>query len=211
MLYQLSYVGRTAQCSAGRAPPHFGARRPGCIIGGVLPAGAELLLLEPHADERGVFTELFRDSWDLGVAPAQWNVVRSEANVLRGVHAHWRHADYLTVVAGRAAVGLHDLRDGSPTEGQGTIVELAADEPHALVIPTGVAHGFYFLEPSLHVYAVTHEWDPADELGCRWDDPGLGIPWPSAAPLVSERDRALGPLSELRAAVREALAAAAPS
>jgi dTDP-4-dehydrorhamnose 3,5-epimerase len=103
------------------------------------------------------------------------------------------------------------LREGSPTEGMGMVVELAADEAHALVIPTGVAHGFYFPERSLHVYAVSHEWDPSDELGCRWDDPELGIGWPCTDPLLSERDRALGPLSELRAGVRGALAAASPS
>jgi dTDP-4-dehydrorhamnose 3,5-epimerase len=179
------------------------------IISAMLPSGVELQRLEPHADARGVFTELFRESWELPVAPVQWNAVRSEPNVLRGVHAHWRHADYLTVVVGKASIGLHDLREGSETEGLGTLVELAADAPAALSIPPGVAHGFYFHEPSLHVYAVSHEWDPSDELGCRWDDPGLGIDWPCSEPLVSDRDRALGPLSSLRAAWRAALAAAA--
>jgi dTDP-4-dehydrorhamnose 3,5-epimerase len=175
----------------------------------VLPAGVELHRFQPHADARGVFTEFFRDSWELSVAPAQWNLVRSEANVLRGVHAHWRHADYLTVASGRAAIGLHDLREGSPTEGLATVVELAAADPHGLTIPAGVAHGFYFPEPSLHVYAVSHEWDPEDELGCRWDDPGLGIAWPCTEPRLSARDDELGPLSELRAVVRQALAASA--
>jgi len=174
----------------------------------VLPFGVDLQRLEPHADSRGVFTELFRDSWELPVSPVQWNAVRSEANIMRGVHAHWRHADYLTVVVGKAAIGLHDLREGSPTEGLGTVVELAADAPAALSIPPGVAHGFYFHEPSLHVYAVSHEWDPSDELGCRWDDPELGITWPCSEPLISGRDRELGPLSSLRVAWRAALAAA---
>jgi dTDP-4-dehydrorhamnose 3,5-epimerase len=160
----------------------------------------------PHADSRGVFTELFRDSWELGVVPAQWNVVSSVANVLRGVHAHWRHTDYLAVVAGRVTVGLHDLRDGSPTEGLGVAVELRAGRPSALVIPTCVAHGFYFHEPSIHVYAVSHEWDPADELGCRWDDPELGIDWPCSGPMLSERDEGLGTLSQLRETVSAALA-----
>ncbi len=164
--------------------------------------------LEPHADSRGVFTELFRESWGLDIAPVQWNVVRSETNVLRGVHAHWRHADYLTVVAGRATIGLYDVREGSPTEGLGLTVELAEHQPHALTIPTGVAHGFYFHEPSIHVYAVSDEWDPADELGCRWDDPELALAWPCAAPDISERDETLGSLSELRAAWRAAFAAA---
>src|SRR3990172_1443631 len=142
---------------------------------GMLPAGVALLTLTPHVDERGVFTELYRASWELGVVPAQWNAVHSGANVLRGVHAHHRHTDYLTLVAGRATVGLHDLRLGSSTEGLGTTVELDSREPAALVIPVGVAHGFYFHQPSIHVYAVSHEFDPADELGCRWDDPALEI------------------------------------
>jgi dTDP-4-dehydrorhamnose 3,5-epimerase len=166
----------------------------------VLPAGVDLIPLTPHADERGVFTELFRESWRPDVGLSQWNAVRSEANVLRGVHAHVRHDDYLTLVVGRATIGLHDLRSGSETEGLGLTVELDAMAPAALVIPTGVAHGFYFHEPSLHVYAVSHEFDPADELGCRWDDPALAIDWPCREPLISSRDQALGPLSDLRAA-----------
>jgi dTDP-4-dehydrorhamnose 3,5-epimerase len=174
----------------------------------VLPLGVLHQPLAPQADERGVFTELFRDSWSLEVEPTQWNAVSSVANVLRGVHAHWRHADYLTVVAGRATIGLYDLREGSSSEGCAATVELRADRPACLVVPPGVAHGFYFHEPSLHVYAVDHEWDAADELGCRWDEPGLGIDWPCEQPLLSPRDEALGSLSELRAAVRRALAPA---
>ena len=37
----------------------------------VLPLGVLHQLLAPQADERGVFTELFRDSWSLEVEPAQ--------------------------------------------------------------------------------------------------------------------------------------------
>src|SRR5438034_2304054 len=160
--------------------------------------------------KRGVFTELYRSSWEPGVEPVQWNAVRSEANVLRGVHVHRRHTDYLTVVSGSATIGLHDLRPGSPTEGVGMTVRLKPGEPAALVIPVGVAHGFYFHEPSIHVYAVSHEFDPADELGCRWDDPALEIDWPCSDPVLSERDRNLGSLSELRGAWNAALATARP-
>lgn len=172
----------------------------------MLPAGVRLVPLTPHADERGVFTELFRASWEVGVAPIQWNAVSSHANVLRGVHAHVRHTDYLTLAVGHATIGLHDLRPESPTEGLGTTVELDSEAPAALVIPVGVAHGFYFhTERSVHVYAVSHEFDPNDELGCRWDDPELDIAWPCSEPLISPRDEALGSLSDLRAVWRSAL------
>ena len=163
----------------------------------LLPVGTRLRPLEAHEDERGAFTELYRLEWDTGVAPIQWNAVRSAAGVLRGVHVHLRHKDYLTMPLGRMVVGLRDLRRGSATEGLSTLVELSGAEPAALVIPCGVAHGFYFLEDSLHVYAVTEYWDPNDELGCHWADPELEIRWPSSSPRVSERDAASPPLSSL--------------
>jgi dTDP-4-dehydrorhamnose 3,5-epimerase len=163
----------------------------------LLPAGTFLRPLEPNLDERGSFTELYRAEWGTGVTPIQWNAVRSEAGVLRGVHVHLRHDDYLTVPVGRADVGLRDLRRGSPTEGLSTLVQLGGERPGALVIPHGVAHGFYFHEPSLHVYAVTEYWDLSDELACRWDDPELEIPWPVLSARVSERDASSQPLRAL--------------
>ena len=78
------------------------------------------------------------------------------------------------------------------------MVEMRGEDLSALLIPPGVAHGFYFHEPSLHVYAVSEYWEPADELGCHWADDGLGLRWPDPAPLISERDAALPPLSELK-------------
>lgn len=162
-----------------------------------LPDGVRVLDLIAHRDERGVFTELYREQWETGVAPIQWNAVQSNAGVLRGVHVHSRHDDYLTMAAGRMTLGLCDLRPGSATHMRALTLEIAADQPRAVAIPPGVAHGFYFPEPSVHVYAVSHYWDAADELGCRWDDPGLGIPWAHSQAQLSERDEQLQPLDSL--------------
>jgi dTDP-4-dehydrorhamnose 3,5-epimerase len=164
-----------------------------------LPAGTALRPLQANGDGRGAFTELYREEWGTGARPIQWNAVWSGAGVLRGVHVHIRHDDYLTVPVGRASVGLRDLRRGSPTEGLAVLVELGRERPAALVIPHGVAHGFYFHEPSLHVYAVSEYWDPSDELACNWADPALGIPWPAATAVVSDRDRDAQPLEALLA------------
>ena len=153
-----------------------------------LPAGVKLLELTPHPDERGSFLEIFREEWPGAGHPVQWNAVRSAAGVLRGVHVHRIHDDYLTIAFGRASIGLRDLRMGSKTEGLTAVVPLSSQNPKAIVIPHGVAHGFLFHEPSLHIYAVSHYWNPADELGCKWDDPDLGIEWPERPLLVSERD-----------------------
>lgn len=172
-----------------------------------LPDGVVLTGLQTNHDDRGGFTEIWRREWETRIDPPQWNAVESGTGVLRGVHVHVRHDDYLVIVAGRAVVGMHDLRPWSPTEGTAAVVTLTPGAA-GISIPSGVAHGFCFLEPSIHVYAVSHYFDPADELGCRFDDPALGIDWPVADPRISPRDDALGSLAELR---DEYVARSAPS
>lgn len=162
-----------------------------------LPAGVELHELSPHGDERGVFTEIFREEWGSAAEPVQWNAVRSNAGVLRGVHVHLVHDDYLTIVDGRMILGLCDLRPSSPTYREALTLELDSASPRAVAIPHGVAHGFYFERDSIHVYAVSHYWNLDDELGCRWDDPGLAIPWTHENADISQRDADLQPLDQL--------------
>ncbi len=162
-----------------------------------VPQYVEIVSLDSHRDTRGSLSEIFRDEWPTGIRPVQWNLVHSEAGVLRGVHVHQRHFDYLTVVAGRMTVGLCDLRRTSPTYRSATAIELTANPAQALLIAPGVAHGFHCAEPVIHLYGVTHYWDPEDELGCRWSDPELGIPWSIQNPVLSARDAGLPSLARL--------------
>lgn len=162
-----------------------------------LPDGVVLRPLTTHSDDRGSLTEMLRGEWLTGPDPVQWNVVSTEASVLRGVHVHLRHWDYLVLVQGSVVVGLRDLRRESPTFGLAVAVEMSDACLAALTVPPGVAHGFYFHKPSLHVYGVTHYWEVDDELGCRWDDPALEIPWSVTAARISPRDADLPSLSGL--------------
>lgn len=162
-----------------------------------LPQGVVLTRLTVHPDPRGAFTEIFRMEWPTGVEPLQWNVVSSGGGVLRGVHVHPKHDDYLLVVSGRATVGLRDLRRASPTHGVAATIELSGDVLQAISIPHGVAHGFLFHEPSMHIYAVSRYWDTSDELACHWGDEALGISWPFPPTLLSERDASAQPLRSL--------------
>lgn len=177
-----------------------------------LPAGVRIRPLTMHRDFRGAFTEVFRDEWDAGMRPVQWNAVRSDPRVLRGVHVHLRHWDYLSLASGKASIGLRDLRSGSPTEGQALCIELSGDEMAALTIPPGVAHGFLFHTAALHFYAVSEYFDPTDELGCHWADPELGIPWPVTDVILSPRDADAPPLRVLldRLAPSQPIGAASP-
>jgi dTDP-4-dehydrorhamnose 3,5-epimerase len=159
--------------------------------------GVRLRHLLVHADDRGSLAEFFRDEWDTGVRPLQWNITHSETGVLRGVHVHPHHTDYLVVARGHATVGLRDLRRGSPTEGQVVIMEILGERLSGLTIPPGVAHGFLFRQPSTHIYGVSEYWSPADELRCHWADPALEIAWPVANPRLSRCDAEAPPLAEI--------------
>jgi dTDP-4-dehydrorhamnose 3,5-epimerase len=176
-----------------------------------------------HADERGSFRELWRESTtarldpeEAGAPPGsearfvQSNLSTSAAGVLRGLHYHRRQLDYWVVSAGRAFVALVDVRPLMDTTGARPRIEtreLAADD--WVVIPAGVAHGFLALEPLEVFYLVTNEFDGTDELGFAWDDPEVGVPWPvlsvtaDGRPILSERDRTNPSLAELVTRVRE--------
>jgi dTDP-4-dehydrorhamnose 3,5-epimerase len=167
-----------------------------------IPQGLQVLELAEHVDERGVFREIFRDDWAASPRPVQWNMVRSRPNVLRGFHAHIRHADYLTMASGEMVLGLHDLRPGSASFGLSAMLRLEADDPHLVAIPAGVGHGFYFPREAVHVYGVSEAFDGSDEFGCGWNDPALHLPWPCAAPMLSERDRTAGSYAALAETIR---------
>ncbi|HEV8533652.1 MAG TPA: dTDP-4-dehydrorhamnose 3,5-epimerase family protein [Methylomirabilota bacterium] len=164
----------------------------------MLPHGVLWRELKTHADHRGELTELFRAEWQDGPAPVQWNFVRSQKNVLRGVHVHPRHDDYLIVLENRMVLGLKDLRRDSPTHGCVSMIELNGERLSAIHIPHGVAHGFYVPSDALYVYAVSSYWDVLDELRCRWDDPELGLRWPTDSPALSDADTTAGTLSAMR-------------
>lgn len=153
--------------------------------------------LYPHDDARGQLVEIYRDAWTPGFAPVQWNLVRNHTNALRGFHCHVRHTDLVTVVEGTMRLGLKDLRPDSPTHDRSAVLDLTPTSGFVL-IPPGVGHGFYFEHPAMILNAVSHEWSPDDDFGCRWDDPGLDIEWGCHHPVLSERDRTAGPLDDLR-------------
>jgi len=162
-----------------------------------LPVGVSLRQLPSEQDGMGKTTALYRRDWPLNLAPVQWNLVSNRPNTLRGVHVHHTHWDYLCLLSGEMLLGLHDMRPHSATYRRAVLHRLAGDTPTSIVIPPGVAHGFYFALESTHCYAVSQYWNPSDELGCRWDDPMLGLAWPTSDPLLSPRDATAPSYEEL--------------
>jgi dTDP-4-dehydrorhamnose 3,5-epimerase len=168
---------------------------------GVTIDGVRVVELEVRSDVRGSFVEFYRDSWLPGDRPAlQGNVSRSAAGTLRAMHFHRKQWDYWFVVSGEAFVSLVDLRTGSPSEHATSTLRLSGATPRGLFIPPGVAHGFLAETDLVLEYLVDRYFDGTDEWGIAWNDPALGINWPTSDPILSDRDRSNPSLAE---AVRE--------
>ena len=159
---------------------------PGCVV------------IEPavHGDSRGFFYESWnaRTFADAGIdiAFVQTNVSRSARGVLRGLHYQWPHPQgkLVSVVEGEVYDVAVDIREGSPTFAQWTAAILSAENKRHFWVPEGFAHGFVVLSDfATFVYQCTALYDRASDAGIRWNDGHIGIDWPVAEPILSDKDR----------------------
>jgi dTDP-4-dehydrorhamnose 3,5-epimerase len=166
-----------------------------------------LVLLAPakHGDERGFFMETFRaDTATEHGVPAEFvqdNHSRSRRGTIRGIHfqTHPGQGKLVRVARGSVFDVAVDLRRGSPTFGHWEGFDLDDERAHQLYIPVGFGHGFCVTsEVADFVYKCTNYYDPATEAGIRFDDPEVGVQWPSEVELLySERDATAPLLSEI--------------
>jgi dTDP-4-dehydrorhamnose 3,5-epimerase len=168
----------------------------------------DVLLIEPvrHGDSRGFFSEVWsRAAFAAhGIDPGfvQDNHAYSAAPfVLRGLHFQRppsAQGKLIRVARGAILDVAVDLRHGSPTYGQHVAAELSAANWRQMWVPRGFAHGYLTLEPDTEVlYKTDAPYDRAADAGIAWDDPALGIAWPVASPVLSEKDRSAARLADI--------------
>ena len=155
-------------------------------------------------DNRGFFTETYKESeyLHLGIPKfVQDNMSESSKGVIRGLH--WQESPFgqgklVTCLTGSILDVAVDVRKGSKTYGNHVAVELNSNEQIALWVPEGFAHGFQALEDDTRVhYKVTNYWNKDSEQSLNPFDVQVGIFWPIATSLLSEKDQKAPQLSEL--------------
>lgn len=165
--------------------------------------GPVLLAPTVHGDERGFFVETFRRGAlaELGIAAdyVQDNQSRSREGIVRGMHYQPGQAKLVRCARGAIVDVIVDIRRGSPQFGTWEAFTLDDVEHRQLYVPDGFAHGFAVISATADVtYKVTAYYDPASESGFAFDDPAVGIEWPTEGELlVSARDREAPPLAEI--------------
>ena len=164
-------------------------------------------LIEPTVfkDQRGFFSETYRRSTlaELGVVEemVQDNHSRSQRGVVRGMHFQLGRGAAKLVRCARGAIldVVVDIRRGSPTFGEWEAFALDEDNMHMAYCPIGFAHGFCALTAEVDVlYKQSAYYSPETDRAIRYDDPDIGIQWPTGLELTpSERDASAPLLREV--------------
>ncbi len=173
----------------------------------------EVLLIQNKrfGDDRGFFMESFNAKTFAAITGLDLNFVqdnhsRSARGVLRGIHfqrAPHAQGKLVRVVSGAVFDVAVDLRRQSPTFGRWAGCTLTADSPDMLWIPPGFGHGFLTLKDQTDfLYKTTDFYAPECEGSVAWNDPEIGIQWPTEivpeAILLSEKDRAAPRLKDAK-------------
>jgi dTDP-4-dehydrorhamnose 3,5-epimerase len=155
------------------------------------------VLIEPvvHGDDRGYFMETYRanvfDSLGIHEQWVQDNHSRSRRGILRGIHYQPGMAKLVRCARGAIFDVVVDLRRGSSSFGEWESHELDDRNVRQLYVPDGFGHAFCVTSAEADVvYKCSAYYDPEAERGIAWDDADIGIAWPFADPLLSERDAA---------------------
>ena len=156
------------------------------------------LLLAPKVfgDERGFFTETYRESAlrGLGITETfvQDNHSRSRRGVVRGMHFSVSEKGAAKLVRcgrGRILDVVVDLRRDSPTFGEWEGFELSDDTMHVVYVPATFAHGFCVLSEVADVIYKQSDYYAADvEKEFSYRDPDVAIAWPDLELEISTRD-----------------------
>ncbi|MDQ0492740.1 dTDP-4-dehydrorhamnose 3,5-epimerase [Paenibacillus brasilensis] len=157
-------------------------------------------IIEPivHGDHRGFFMESYNEQimkqHGINYAFIQDNQsLSAEAGVIRGLHYQLNpkaQTKLVRVISGAIYDVILDIRKSSPTFGQWVGMILSEHNRRQLLVPKGFAHGFCTLVPNTQVlYKVDEYYSPENDRGILWNDPELGIDWPTSHVILSAKDQ----------------------
>jgi len=162
---------------------------------------AKVIKLKRHGDNRGWFTEDFRQSWldEIGITNKfifDYTSFSANAGTLRGMHsqnANQPQAKLVSVFNGSIIDVIVDARVDSPTYGQFCKIVITKDDPSIVYVPRGFYHGFITTEPNTYVnYKIDNYYSASDEIGFIWNDTQINIDWPKLEDTnftLSQRDQ----------------------
>jgi dTDP-4-dehydrorhamnose 3,5-epimerase len=160
----------------------------------------DVYIIEPnvYTDVRGFFMETYNSNsfnkQGLRFSFIQDNHSLSiEEGTIRGLHYQKNpsaQTKLVSVISGAIYDIVVDIRQSSPTFGHWIGEVLSQENKRQMLVPRGFAHGFCTLQPNTQVfYKADQLYSPEHERGILWNDPTLCIDWPTAHPILSDKDQ----------------------
>jgi dTDP-4-dehydrorhamnose 3,5-epimerase/CDP-3, 6-dideoxy-D-glycero-D-glycero-4-hexulose-5-epimerase len=162
--------------------------------------GVYTIKLEPFNDIRGTLLKPFNKETYQHNLPENVNFdiketwfTKSKVNVIRAMHLQAGAnacEKIVAIIQGKVRDVILDIRKQSPTYGKVYDIVLHEQEPMALYIPVGCAHGYKVLsDDSIVMYMATAVHSAIDDVGIRYDS--FGFDWKIENPIISEKDKNL--------------------
>jgi dTDP-4-dehydrorhamnose 3,5-epimerase len=148
-----------------------------------------VLLIQPavHTDPRGRFFESFQKERykEIGIEEefVQENQSVSQKNTIRGLHYRSapEQSKLVRVIKGEVFDVVVDIRRESPNFSQWRGYILSDSNYLQIYIPVGFAHGFCVLSKTAEfLYKVSEYYSAEKEKGVIWNDPDIGVKWPTS-------------------------------
>jgi dTDP-4-dehydrorhamnose 3,5-epimerase len=168
--------------------------------------GAWLAELPLYNDNRGSFREWFKhteilEKTGFNFFVSQANISISSSGVVRGIHYSLNpegQAKWVTCLKGAILDVVVDIRPMSPTFRRVEHIKLCAREGRAVLIGSGLGHGFTAIEDdSVVCYLLSSPFSPRDEYGINPFDEDLAIQWKTSSPIISSKDQSAPSLQSL--------------
>ena len=160
------------------------------------------------ADERGYFTKDFSKEL-FSQHGYQYNLeevfyTTSHKGVIRALHfqREKQQGKLVRCIYGKIYDVVVDLRLNSKTFGKWLSFILTGDNKQEILIPSGCAHGYLVLEPSIVSYKCDEKFYGNFDDGILWNDTSLNIDWPldqiggSNKLILSDKDKSLQTFEE---------------
>ena len=160
----------------------------------------DIVVFKPsvNKDERGtLYTTYHGDVFDQFM-PEQLSFKhdkfsKSLNNVLRGIHGDTKSWKLVTAVFGDVYQVVVDCRSTSETYLKWQSFDINHANPISVLLPPGIGNAFFVKsEFSIYHYKLAYPGeylDAEDQFSMKWNDPNIGIKWPSNAPILSNRDK----------------------
>jgi len=116
----------------------------------------------------------------------------SRKNVLRGIHGDEKSWKLVTCVYGDILEVVVDCRKESPTYLRHETFRIDGRNRLLVFIPPRMGNSYYvYSDVAVYYYKLAYEGDYIDadqQFSFAWNDPSIGIEWPTTAPILSDRD-----------------------